>query len=68
MPPRCPTVFVSLNMPNHLIDVPMVKTAINADNPTVETVKALVAQLVGHSEFSGSHNDNVWCGSWDTRR
>ena len=42
-----PTVFVSLNMPNHLIDVPMVKTAINAHNPTVETIKALVAKLIG---------------------
>jgi beta-N-acetylhexosaminidase len=63
-----PTVFVSLNMPNHLIDVPMVKTAINAHNPTAETVRALVAKLVGRGEFSGTHNENVWCGSWDTRR
>ena len=63
-----PTVFVSLNMPNHLIDVPMVKTAINAHNPTAETVRALVAKLVGRSEFTGTHNENVWCGSWDTRR
>ena len=63
-----PTVFVSLNMPNHLIDVPMVKTAINAHNPTVETVKALVGKLVGRSQFNGTHNENVWCGSWDTRR
>jgi beta-N-acetylhexosaminidase len=63
-----PTVFVSLNMPNHLIDVPMVKTAINAHNPTAESVRALVAKLVGRSEFTGTHNDNVWCGSWDTRR
>jgi beta-N-acetylhexosaminidase len=63
-----PTVFVSLNMPNHLIDVPMVKTAINAHNPSAETVRALVAKLVGRSEFTGTHNENVWCGSWDTRR
>ena len=63
-----PTVFVSLNMPNHLIDVPMVKTAINAHTPTKETVQALVAKLTGRSEFTGTHNDNVWCGSWDTRR
>jgi beta-N-acetylhexosaminidase len=63
-----PTVFVSLNMPNHLIDVPMVKTAINAHTPTKETVKAVVAKLVGRSEFTGTHNDNVWCDSWDTRR
>ena len=63
-----PTVFASLNMPNHLIDVPMVKTAINAHNPTAETVRALVAKLVGRSEFTGTYNENVWCGSWDTRR
>ena len=63
-----PTVFVSLNMPNHLIDVPMVKTAINAHNPSAETVRALVAKLTGRSAFTGTHNDNVWCGSWDTRR
>ncbi len=63
-----PTVFVSLNMPNHLIDVPMVKTAINAHNPSAETVKALVGKLVGRSQFNGTHNENVWCGSWDTRR
>ena len=63
-----PTVFVSLNMPNHLIDVPMVKTAVNAHTPTKETVQALVAKLVGRSEFMGTYNDNVWCDSWDTRR
>jgi beta-N-acetylhexosaminidase len=63
-----PTVFVSLNMPNHLIDVPMIKTAINAHTPTAETVKALVAKLIGRSEFTGTHNDNVWCDSWDTHR
>jgi beta-N-acetylhexosaminidase len=61
-------VFVSLNMPNHLIDVPMVKTAINAHNPTPEVIKSLVAKLVGRSSFKGTFNDNVWCGSWDTRR
>ena len=63
-----PTIFASLNMPNHLIDVPMVKTAINAHNPTAETVRALVAKLVGRSEFTGTYNENVWCESWDTRR
>ena len=63
-----PTVFVSLNMPNHLIDVPMVKTAINAHNPTAETVKVLVDKLTGRTQFSGTHNENVWCNSWDTRR
>jgi beta-N-acetylhexosaminidase len=63
-----PTVFVSLNMPNHLIDVPMVKTAVNAHNPSAQTIRALVAKLTGRSEFQGTFNDNVWCDSWDTRR
>ena len=63
-----PTVFVSLNLPNHLIDVPMVRTAVNAHTPTAETVRALVAKLTGRSAFLGTHNENVWCGAWDTRR
>jgi beta-N-acetylhexosaminidase len=63
-----PTVFVSLNLPTHLIDVPMVKTAVNAHTPTPETVRALVAKLIGRSDFRGTHNENVWCGAWDTRR
>lgn len=63
-----PTVFVSMNMPNHLIDVPMVMTAINAHNPTPEPVRVLVDKLTGRSPFTGTHNENVWCGSWDTRR
>jgi beta-N-acetylhexosaminidase len=63
-----PTIFVSLNMPNHLIDVPMVKTAINAHNPSAASIRALVSKLTGHSPFQGTFNENVWCNSWDTRR
>jgi len=54
-------------MPIHLLDVPMV-TAINAHNPTPEVIRSLVAKLVGRSSFKGTFNDNVRCGSWDTRR
>jgi beta-N-acetylhexosaminidase len=54
-------------MPNHLIDVPMVKTAINAHTPTPEVIRSLVAKLVGRSSLKARTNDN-WCGSWDTRR
>lgn len=63
-----PTVFVSLRMPHHLIDVPMVSTAINAHHPTPETIRVLVERLTGRSEFVGTHNETVWCDSWDTRR
>jgi beta-N-acetylhexosaminidase len=62
-----PTVFVSLNQPNHLIDVPMVKTAIHAHAGSREAIRATVAKIQGKSEFQGTFNDNVFCGSFDTR-
>ncbi len=62
-----PTVFVSLTQPNHLIDVPMVKTAINAHADTAEAIHATVQKIMGLSEFQGTFNDNVFCDSFDTR-
>ncbi|MDQ0147433.1 gluconokinase, GntK/IdnK-type [Pseudarthrobacter niigatensis] len=62
-----PTVFVSLNQPNHLIDVPMVKTAIHAHTGTREAIRAAVEKIQGKSEFQGTFNENVFCGSFDTR-
>ncbi|WP_307309536.1 gluconokinase, GntK/IdnK-type [Pseudarthrobacter enclensis] len=62
-----PTVFVSLNQPNHLIDVPMVKTAIHAHAGTREAIRAAVEKIQGKSGFHGTFNDNVFCGSFDTR-
>ncbi|TDT75683.1 gluconate kinase (SKI family) [Arthrobacter sp. AG258] len=62
-----PTVFVSLNQPNHLIDVPMVKTAIHAHAGTREAIRATVEKIQGKSGFQGTFNENVFCGSFDTR-
>ncbi|PVZ60428.1 gluconokinase, GntK/IdnK-type [Arthrobacter sp. H-02-3] len=62
-----PTVFVSLNQPNHLIDVPMVKTAIHAHAGTPEAIRAAVEKIQGKSEFQGTFNENVFCDSFDTR-
>ena len=62
-----PTVCVSLNYTNHLYDVPMMKTYINAYAPSKEYLHALVEKLTGKSEFKGQYNDLVWCGRWDTR-
>jgi len=62
-----PTVFVSLNQPNHLIDVPMVKTVVHAHNPSREAIHAAVQKIIGASEFQGTFNDNVWCDTWCTR-
>ncbi len=62
-----PTVFVSLNQPNHLIDVPMVKTAIHAHAGSVEAIRATIGKIQGKSEFQVTFNENVFCDSFDTR-
>ncbi|NQX28238.1 glycoside hydrolase family 3 protein [Microbacteriaceae bacterium VKM Ac-2854] len=62
-----PTIFVSLFQPNHLIDVPMVKTVIHAHNPSREAIHATVQKIVGASAFEGTFNDNVWCDTFGTR-
>ena len=62
-----PTVAVSLNYTNHLYDIPMMKTFINAYGDTPEYLHALVEKLTGKSDFNGQANDLVWCGRWDTR-
>jgi beta-N-acetylhexosaminidase len=62
-----PTVAVSLNYTNHLYDVPMMKTYVNAYGDTSEYLHSLVAKLTGASEFKGKANDLVWCERWDTR-
>jgi beta-N-acetylhexosaminidase len=63
-----PTVFVSLSLPNHLIDVPMVKTVIHAHAPSREAIRAAVEKIQGISPFQGTFNENVFCDSFDTRR
>ena len=63
-----PTVCVSLNYTNHLFDLPMMQTFINAYAPTRACIRAAIEKITGQSEFKGRFNDNVWCDSWDTRR
>lgn len=62
-----PTIFISTSLPNHLIDVPMVKTVIHAHAPTRETIRATVEKIQGLSEFQGTFNENVWCDTFGTR-
>ena len=62
-----PTVFVSLSLPNHLIDVPMVKTLIHAHAPSREVIRAVVEKIQGKSPFRGTFNENVFCDTFATR-
>lgn len=62
-----PTIAVSLSYSNHLYDVPMMKTFINAYADTDEYIHAVVEKIIGKSEFKGTANELVWCDRWDTR-
>lgn len=59
-----PTVFVSLN---HLVDVPMVNTAVHAHDGKPEAIRAALEKIQGQVRFQGLFIENVFCGSFDTR-
>ena len=61
-----PTVFISLENPYHLLDVPRVKTYINTYGSTDEILDALVDKLTGKSKFKGKSPVDAFCGKWDT--
>lgn len=60
-----PTVFVSIENPYHLIDVPRVKTFINAYSPTDITIQAVADKLVGRSSFKGISPVDPFCKLWE---
>ena len=62
-----PTLFVSFSNPYHLVDVPMVKTYINAYACNNYEVEAVVEKLMGRSEFRGVSPVDAFAGLWDTR-
>lgn len=62
-----PTVFISLENPYHLLDVPRVKTYINTYNSNDAVLRMLVEKLTGRSEFKGTSPVDPFCGKWDAR-
>ena len=62
-----PTIFISLENPYHLLDVPRVKTYINTYGSTEEILSSLVDKLCGRSKFEGKSPVDAFCGKWDTR-
>lgn len=61
-----PTIFISLQCPFHLADVPQVKTYINAYDNQEHTLVAIVDKLLGRSEFKGVSPVDAFCGFIDT--
>ncbi len=62
-----PTIAMSLNYTNHLIDFPQVHTLVNAYAPTREHIRIAIEKMQGKSKFKGKAQDNVFCDRWDTR-
>lgn len=62
-----PTVAMSLNYTNHLIDLPQIHTFINAYAPNRAHIRAAIEKLTGKSAFKGTADESVFCGRWDTR-
>ncbi len=62
-----PTIGMSLNYTNHLIDVPQLHTFINAYGPTRTHIRTAIEKLTGQSPFQGKADETVFCGRWDTR-
>jgi len=62
-----PTVAVSLNYTNHLVDIANVHTFINAYGPNRENIRAAVEKITGKTPFRGKADETVFCGRWDTR-
>ena len=61
-----PTIFVSVQYPYHLADVPQVKTYINAYDSRKANLEVLVEKLMGRSEFKGESPVDAFCGFIDT--
>lgn len=60
-----PTVFISLENPYHLADVPRIRTFINTYASSDITLELLVEKLLGRSAFQGVSPSDPFCGLWD---
>lgn len=61
-----PTIFISVENPYHLQDVPRVRTFINAYSSNDEVLEAVLEKLTGRSAFEGTSPVDAFCGRWDT--
>ncbi len=60
-----PTVFISVENPYHLQDVPRVRTYINAYSSHQEVLDEVLEKIMGRSSFKGESPCDPFCGRWD---
>ena len=63
---QVPNIFISLENPYHLADVPRIRTYINTYGSTDEILDELIDKLTGRSPFRGKSPVDAFCGMWDT--
>ncbi len=61
-----PTVFISVENPYHLQDIPRVRTFINGYSSNDEVLEEMIEKLTGRSSFKGTSPSDPFCGKWDT--
>lgn len=61
-----PTVFISVENPYHLQDVPRIRTFINTFCSNKEIIEELVEKLTGRESFTGTSPSDPFCDRWDT--
>lgn len=57
-----PTLFISLQNPYHLLDVPMVKTYINAYSNHDIMIETVIDKILGKEPFTGKSPSDPFCG------
>ncbi|MDS0525153.1 glycoside hydrolase family 3 protein [Clostridium sp. SHJSY1] len=62
-----PTMFISMANPYHLLDVPMIKTFINAYSSSEYVVDAVIEKITGKSEFKGISPVDPFCNVWGAK-
>lgn len=62
-----PTLFLSFGNPYHLVDVPRVRTMVNAYKFNRPVVSKVIDKLMGRSPFVGKNPVDPFCGLWDAR-
>jgi len=60
-----PNIFISIENPYHLADVPRVRTYINTYGSSDNILDALIEKMMGRSEFKGQSPVDAFCGFWD---
>lgn len=60
-----PTLFISVDNPYMLFDVPRVPAYINGYTPTPYVIEAIVEKIMGRSAFKGKSPVDPFCGLFD---